>query len=367
MQGERQRSVQEVFRAGYERGGAPSRAVVLALATVCLVSALAYLAVFLVWRPPYFALFMTLGALCIPAYAVAVLLAVRRHLVVSAVTTIVATLVCLVPFALAYSVTSGVQLMFLAAGFMTLVVIPERLVKTRLVLCGAVVASIVAAEVVAPPTRAAIAVDDPVYMVVTAAVRVGGIAIVLTALTLVLLRTARAESALTRLAHDEERRANTDLLTGIANRRPAMRSLDELDNDRTRPACLALVDIDRLKEINDDGGHAVGDAVIAEVAARLDAALSATCLVSRWGGDEFLIVSRDGGMAVADALAGVRADLASTPVADAPGPVTLSVGLAYRGPGETAAGVLAAADAALYAAKSGGRDRVNAAPPRRSA
>lgn len=356
-----------VVRAGYDRRGEPSTTVVIVLALACIGFSLAFMAAFLWWQPPHYAFFVTLGVLGLPAYAGAAFGAWRGHVIGAAITAVVTTYVSLLPFAATFSIASGVQFQFLAVGFLTLVMVPERFVATRIVFCGVIILTMIGVEVFAQPSVAVVPIDDPVFGVMASVTRLGGIAIVLTSLALILMRTARAERELTRLAAIGEQRANTDDLTGIANRRPAMRVLAEIDADPARTACLALIDIDHFKDINDARGHAVGDDVIREIAQRLDRDLGARCVVARWGGDEFLVISRDAGMAVADALKQVRADLAYEQVAIDGDIVTLtlSVGLAYRAPGEGTGAVLAAADRALYEAKTSGRDRISVAGPRR--
>jgi diguanylate cyclase (GGDEF)-like protein len=124
-------------------------------------------------------------------------------------------------------------------------------------------------------------------------------------------------------------------------------------------AAVAIVDIDHFKRINDRFGHASGDAVLTAVAGALCASVGADGSVGRIGGEEFgiLLHSRDRNHAVAQAEA-LRHAVAATRVADLPG-ITASIGLALFDPGLASVQAwLQAADAALYAAKAQGRDRV---------
>jgi len=86
------------------------------------------------------------------------------------------------------------------------------------------------------------------------------------------------------------REALTDELTGLANRRAVMRRLAELSEAGT-PLALALLDLDKFKEVNDGLGHAVGDELLRKVAERLQPALRAGDLLGRLGGDEFAVVT----------------------------------------------------------------------------
>lgn len=159
--------------------------------------------------------------------------------------------------------------------------------------------------------------------------------------------------------------AETDPLTGLLNRR----SFFERASERyigalasPRPLALLAMDIDRFKSINDAHGHAVGDEVLKWVIARIAARLRGQDLFGRIGGDELCVLiddcSEDGALAVAQRLC---AHIAAEPCPTAAGPlrVTLSIGAAdiVATPERTLQAALEQADAALYAAKRGGRNR----------
>lgn len=161
--------------------------------------------------------------------------------------------------------------------------------------------------------------------------------------------------------------ALTDPLTGCANRR----ALEERVRGelafavRSRsPVALIVVDLDRFKSINDAHGHAVGDAVIRHLAEVLRRGARASDTVARYGGEEFCVLMRNADAQGAEVLAErLRATLAGAPVA-ARGVtlrVTASFGVAAIDPAEpeTWESVFRRADAALYAAKQAGRDRVS--------
>ncbi|WP_062076860.1 GGDEF domain-containing protein [Demequina globuliformis] len=351
-----------LIRAGYDRRGTPSRKVIVGLAILGLCATVFYVVLFSTWIPERAPLTVTLGVLCAAAYGVAMVMALRGLVVPAGVTIVTTALLSLLPYAATYPTSSGVQILCLAVGFMVLAVIPERLVKTRLVYCGTVIAVILGCEWWSPP-GADIPLNDPHFALLATTSRLGGIAVVLTSTVLILLRTARAEGELVRLARDGERRANTDSLTGIPNRRPVMRELDALDADARQYACVALVDLDHFKTINDRHGHDVGDAVISAVAERLTAELGESCMVARWGGDEFLVLSSDKATDVVSTLERLCLDFARTPLETPAGTfaLTLSGGVARREQAEPARRVLARADGALYQAKSSGRRRVRVA------
>lgn len=157
-------------------------------------------------------------------------------------------------------------------------------------------------------------------------------------------------------------RAGSDPLTGLANR---ARFEPRLEHELARarrydtPVSVLLVDVDRLKPINDRWGHAAGDTALRAVADALRRTCRQTDLCARIGGDEFAVVAPSTTAAEAVELAErLRRVLATTPVQLAT-PPSVSVGVVdSQGALRGAEGMLRAADRALYRAKVAGRDRV---------
>ncbi|HNM95086.1 MAG TPA: GGDEF domain-containing protein, partial [Mycobacterium sp.] len=159
------------------------------------------------------------------------------------------------------------------------------------------------------------------------------------------------------------RLAVTDEVTGLWNRRHGEELLAaELADARAagRPMALLMLDIDHFKSINDRHGHQGGDDALVEVSRRLRDSLPGTDMVSRWGGDEFVVLLRDcridEGLTVADKIRGRIADTAF----ESFGLMTVSVGAAELQPGDDLDAWLARADEALYKAKRSGRNAVRA-------
>lgn len=173
-------------------------------------------------------------------------------------------------------------------------------------------------------------------------------------------------SALHRL-HQAERRAATDALTGIGNRRHLEecleRRLEEWETRRRTFGAL-MIDVDHFKAVNDSAGHAAGDAVLRTIARSLTHATRGDDDVARFGGEEFVVLTEAAGTDQLLALAArIRMVIAQGRY---PGlgelRVTASIGAALVHDGDSSETLLARADQALLAAKAGGRDAVVAAP-----
>jgi two-component system cell cycle response regulator len=159
------------------------------------------------------------------------------------------------------------------------------------------------------------------------------------------------------------RTALTDGLTGVANRRAFDAALDRVVAIATRadtPLSVVIIDLDHFKSLNDSFGHLAGDDVLRSVGAALRSCVRQGDVVARYGGEEFALVLP--GATATEAVGAARRVLSSFRGVDGPRPVTASLGIACRPVhGLTGAELLAAADAALYRAKEGGRDQAQLA------
>jgi diguanylate cyclase (GGDEF)-like protein len=163
----------------------------------------------------------------------------------------------------------------------------------------------------------------------------------------------------------------TDPLTGLANRRRLRSQFEEELNRASRygtPLALLLVDLDRLKEINDKAGHAAGDRALQAIAEALRRSCRTTDLAARYGGDEFVVLAVNTTATEALALAHrIRSNVRRLGVSEKEGVrLSVSIGAAdlERSSMPSFDGLHAAADEALYQAKATGRDRAVVAPPR---
>ncbi len=156
-----------------------------------------------------------------------------------------------------------------------------------------------------------------------------------------------------------------DPLTGLFNRfymaDTVQRLADIQDHDANAPVAVAMIDIDHFKTINDTHGHAQGDRVLRAVAEQILANMRSADVPVRFGGEEFAVFTAGASAhAIATIAERIRAAIAGL-VLDEPlhhRRVTVSIGVAIRQRGEELSALLERADAALYAAKNAGRDRV---------
>lgn len=177
-------------------------------------------------------------------------------------------------------------------------------------------------------------------------------------------RLSDTNRTLTETVSRIEQLAIRDALTGVFNRRYLM---DMMARERLRsmrlssPLSLCLFDIDHFKSVNDQYGHPSGDTVLSHFALTAGIGLRASDVFGRYGGEEFLLIAPDtdakGAASIADRIR-ERIAQAAFPGVPADRRVTVTIGLAMLGPGETIEALIGRADAALYLGKIAGRNRV---------
>ncbi|HEY9106578.1 MAG TPA: GGDEF domain-containing protein [Roseateles sp.] len=157
------------------------------------------------------------------------------------------------------------------------------------------------------------------------------------------------------------RLATTDALTGICNRTGLEEALQQALTgwrEHQRPIGFVLIDIDHFKVVNDTHGHQAGDRVLAGIAELVRSKVRSQDLLGRWGGEEFLLVCRDASLPQAVAVAEKLRGLVAAHDFGNGLSVTASFGVAALDRERPLDQLFAAADAALYRAKSEGRNRV---------
>jgi diguanylate cyclase (GGDEF)-like protein len=180
-------------------------------------------------------------------------------------------------------------------------------------------------------------------------------------------RILSLEKKLVQAREEMRYKATHDALTAIWNRASIL-SLMQSELDRSiresRSTSVLLCDVDHFKQVNDNYGHLIGDIVLQEVANRLKSVVRSYDAVGRYGGEEFLVLLSHCDDSTLEMRAeDVRAAIAATPVVA--GPEVLSISMSVggvscpgRAPGLPMERILAKADAALYRAKSEGRNRI---------
>ena len=181
----------------------------------------------------------------------------------------------------------------------------------------------------------------------------------------ILVRQAETSIENTFLYDEAIRLSITDGMTGLWNRRHFdLRMESELSRAIrfSEPFAVVFTELDQMKAVNDTHGHQAGDTVLIELARRLTEATREVDVVARWGGDEFTLLLPNTGIGGAIRLGEkVRSAVADEPfqVEGAALHITISVGVAaYPEHGSSGKDLVAAADAAMYRAKAGGRNRV---------
>lgn len=165
-----------------------------------------------------------------------------------------------------------------------------------------------------------------------------------------------------------EEMARHDELTGLVNRHEVFRQVDRAITGPSRSGnrlAMAFCDLDGFKEINDAYGHSAGDALLRAVSRRIERVVRAGDVVARLGGDELLVVLNgvrdlEDALRIAEKLRGqIRLP---TPIPGGTASVSASIGVALAEEGESVDDIIARADAAMYQAKKGGKDRVVTIP-----
>ncbi len=205
------------------------------------------------------------------------------------------------------------------------------------------ISALVGPVLIAAQSRSGIQADTAALALLTIAVNALVVWRVLLLLTTVRRQAARLDEI-----------ARTDALTGLPNRRSWDFTVARTVPTAARRVVVAISDLDRFKEYNDERGHAAGDALLVDCASAWRSALPDDAFLARYGGEEFAILLV--GQTDADARRALERMRDATPL-----PATLSIGMSSAAPGEPLDHAFERADAALYRAKARGRDRLESA------
>ena len=160
-----------------------------------------------------------------------------------------------------------------------------------------------------------------------------------------------------------EKMALLDQLTQVGNRRYADMQLRYALNEMQRyewPFAVFLLDIDKFKRVNDSYGHAIGDMALQMTARTLSGILRSSDVVSRWGGEEFLIIIRNPKGRLREIGDRMRFLIARSGIQTPKGmlSITVSIGATFARPDDTPEELVSRADRLMYRSKKDGRDRV---------
>lgn len=170
-------------------------------------------------------------------------------------------------------------------------------------------------------------------------------------------------TALHHANNELEKLATTDSLTNVHNRRSIEHLGKAFEADSLRyhgHYCVIMLDIDHFKQVNDRWGHKMGDKVLLNIASKAKSQLRDTDFIGRWGGEEFIILSRHISLDASVDFARRVCQTVSQLEIDSVGQVTISIGVARNHSKESFEDVLSRADEAMYLAKERGRNRVEA-------
>ena len=177
----------------------------------------------------------------------------------------------------------------------------------------------------------------------------------------------KLETSIRDLKQEEDslrHKAESDSLTGLANHAHVIAVLESVINaskQTDEPVCVMMADLDFFKQVNDTHGHLTGDAVLREIAARINSVVRDIDTVGRYGGEEFIVIFNKTKLEVAAEVAErLREHIADSPI-NVQGnsiPMTISIGVCIVRADDDVSSIVGRADAALYEAKHSGRNCV---------
>jgi len=198
-------------------------------------------------------------------------------------------------------------------------------------------------------------------------IKIAGLDISLATDTYHTVQVETLTSSIISLRHEEQRlysKVKQDTLTGAASREYLLKVLAqelEQSSKRTIPTCVAMIDLDYFKQVNDTYGHLVGDEILKGVVGRIKSRMRNLDVIGRYGGEEFMLVFPKTKLATAtDIVERIRQHVAASPlhVEKLSIPVTISGGVTSSQKDDTIDSLVERADNLMYQAKNNGRNRV---------
>lgn len=301
---------------------------------------------------------IVVSVLAVGGYVLAIVVARRGLQLASALVAVTTSTIQVMTAVQMLGWESGLHLYLISGGVLVFVIFTERQAPWRwFFIIVAAVAFIVCQTVLSPGPERPVPAESLTIMFSINAVLTAVLVFALAGMSYQRTNQARMEAA--RSAAVAEYLANTDVLTGLSNRRPLIESLEarSLEGDYV----VAIADLDHFKVLNDTFGHQCGDRVLAEIAGGFKERLRVTDAVGRWGGEEFIIVLPHTGIHQGVALMELLREKVAEQVIPCAGHshrVTVSIGVADGANDGLPHHVVKRADDALYDAKVSGRDRV---------
>lgn len=301
------------------------------------------------------------SALMAVVFTVALFSARAGFELAASVAVYVLSVATIVGFVAHLSSALSLESFLLGLAIVPFILVRKEIPALRMALAAAAVAAYLTCEFAWPDSTVFHPFEGDVAYWLAQANRVGAATLLILGAIVVELRHASMVRVLAGAARYGELRATTDELTGVYNRRPVIAQLSEWARTGRGNYAIALIDLDHFKDINDTHGHDCGDVVIQTVATTLRAHFRESDMVSRWGGDEFLVLMP--GIRQSDVLPVLERlrraiSLIEKRCSGHVHTVTVSIGAAMGALGQTPDECIAAADHALYRAKENGRNRV---------
>ena len=235
-------------------------------------------------------------ALAFASYVLGLFLSIRGSSNAAGVISLLTPLHVVLTFSWAFSWQAGVHLMLLTGASAVFTALSPEWRGVRAAVVVANVVTFAGVQAFATPETAWYPLPVGVNRVLFTINAVAAATLLYLFAGAVQSRSERAQQLATLALKHAGDLAETDALTGLANRRPALAKLDELSRIGRRKYCLAILDLDHFKQLNDQYGHTCGDFVLSAVGHELGEAVRDADTVARWGGEEFLVLLPDTGL-----------------------------------------------------------------------